>query len=111
MPVRLARGAPEDQAQEGLRRAARCPDWRITCFFVDKNGGAAGVADGALGGALDLIAAAGGGRVESYPEDVEGRKTSGSFLHNASVRLFERHGFTRERQIGKHHWVVTRDVS
>jgi hypothetical protein len=44
------------------------------------------------------------------PRNVEGRRTSSSFLHNATVQLFERHGFVRERQLGKHHWVVARDV-
>jgi hypothetical protein len=69
-----------------------------------------GVADAALDGALQEIARLGGGRVESYPEDTSGRKVSGSFLYNATVALFERHGFERERQIGKHHWVVSRFI-
>jgi hypothetical protein len=34
----------------------------------------------------------------------------GSFLHNATVAMFERYGFERGRQIGKHHWVVSRRV-
>jgi hypothetical protein len=38
---------------------------------------------------------------ESYPEDVAGRSVSGSFLHNATVSLFERHGFERTRRLGK----------
>jgi len=69
-----------------------------------------GVVSQALNGALDEIARLGGGRVESYPEDVAGRPVSGSFLHNATVSLFERHGFERTRQIGKTRWVVTRVV-
>jgi hypothetical protein len=52
----------------------------------------------------------GGGMVESYPEDTAGRKVAGSFLYNATVALFERHGFERVRQVGKHHWVVSRFV-
>ncbi|HEY1917904.1 MAG TPA: hypothetical protein VGH27_20220 [Streptosporangiaceae bacterium] len=52
----------------------------------------------------------GGGRVESYPQDTGGRKVSGSFLYNATVTLFERHGFQRVRPIGKHHWVVSQTV-
>jgi ribosomal protein S18 acetylase RimI-like enzyme len=86
------------------------PDWRITCFFVDKTYRHQGVVSQALNGALDEIARLGGGRVESYPEDVAGRSVSGSFLHNATVSLFERHGFERTRQIGKTRWVVTRVV-
>ena len=49
--------------------------------------------------------------VESYPEDVSGRKVSGSFLNNGTLAMFERHGFTRSRQTGKHRWVVTRLLS
>ena len=40
--------------------------------------------------------------MESYPEDVEGRSVSTSFLHNGTVSLIERHGFERTRRIGKH---------
>jgi ribosomal protein S18 acetylase RimI-like enzyme len=82
------------------------PDWRITCFFVARTHRGRGVASAALAGALREIGRLGGGTVESYPEDVEGRKTSSSFLYNATVSLFERHGFERTRRIGKHHWVV-----
>lgn len=91
--------------------ATAVPDWRITCFFVDRQHRRAGVASTALAGALEQIARLGGGTVESYPEDVEGRTTSASFLYNGSVQLFERHGFQRTRQLGKHHWVMARDVA
>jgi len=87
------------------------PDWRITCFFVAKTQRRTGVASVALAGALDAIRLAGGGRVESYPEDVTGRKVSNGFLYNATVSLFEAHGFERARQLGKHHWVVTKDLT
>lgn len=50
------------------------------------------------------------GRVESYPEDAEGRKVSMSYLNNGTVAMFEHHGFTRDRRIGKHRWVVHRMV-
>lgn len=86
------------------------PDWRITCFFVDRAYRGKGVAAAALAGALEEIARLGGGVVESYPESVEGRSTSSSFLYNATVTLFEAHGFTRTRPLGKHHWVVQRSL-
>lgn len=86
------------------------PDWRITCFFVDRHHRGRGVAALALQAALDQIAHCGGGTVESYPEDTTDRKTSSSFLHNATAALFERHGFTRARRLGKHHWVMTRVI-
>ncbi|MBP7687205.1 MAG: hypothetical protein KA765_04835 [Thermoflexales bacterium] len=86
------------------------PDWRITCFFVDKDYRGQGVAALALKGALSEIARLGGGTVESYPEDVEGRSVSASFLHNATVALFESQGFQRTRRLGKSHWVVSKVV-
>jgi GNAT superfamily N-acetyltransferase len=86
------------------------PDWRITCFFVDGKYRRKGVGSAALAGALAEIARRGGGIVESYPEDSADRSVSASFLHNGTLSLFERHGFERTRQLGKHHWVVTKAV-
>jgi GNAT superfamily N-acetyltransferase len=90
---------------------ATLPDWRITCFFVDKGYRGQGVAAVALHGALQEISRLGGGTVESYPEDVDGRSVSASFLHNGSAAMFEKEGFTRDRQIGKNHWVVIKLVT
>ena len=87
------------------------PDWRITCFFVDKKSRRRGVAAAALAGALEEIARLGGGVVESYPENAEGRKPSSSFLHNGTLAMFEGHGFERIRRLGKHHWVVSKVVT
>ena len=86
------------------------PDWRITCFFVDRDRRGKGVASVALRGALREIARLGGGTVESYPQDVEGRPVSGSFLYNGTLSMFEREGFRRSRRLGKNHWVVTKVV-
>ena len=91
--------------REGL---TALPDWRITCFFVDKAYRGKGVAAAALEGALQEIARRGGGTVESYPEDADGRTVSSSFLHNGTVPMFERQGFERTRRIGKSRWVVTK---
>lgn len=93
-----------------LAVVADAPDWRITCFFVDKTRRGRGIAAVALAGALEQIAHLGGGLVESYPEDMDGRTLSGSFLHNSSVAMFEAQGFERTRRIGKHRWVVARTV-
>ncbi len=86
------------------------PDWRITCFFVDKEYRGKGVASAALKGALGEIARLGGGVVESYPQAAEGRLVSASFLHNGTVSMFERQGFRRVRRLGKNHWVVAKTV-
>lgn len=87
----------------------RLPDWRITCFFVDRARRGQGVAAAALAGALGLIAAAGGGVVEGYPDEVAERATA-AFLHGGTLAMFERAGFQRERKIGKAKWVVRKVV-
>jgi GNAT superfamily N-acetyltransferase len=83
------------------------PDWRITCFFSGKGYRGKGVANAALQGAVEQIQALGGGRIEGYPEETEGRKAAPAFLFNGSLSTFEKHGFQRLRLIGKHKWVVT----
>jgi ribosomal protein S18 acetylase RimI-like enzyme len=83
------------------------PDWRITCFYVDKRHRGQGIARAALAGALDQIGAAGGGLVEAIPEVTAGREAHGRFLFSATVELFEQQGFTRVRQVGKHAWIVS----
>lgn len=87
------------------------PDYRLTCFFVDKRYRRKGVSEAALRGALDLIAAAGGGRVEAYPHDLEeGKKVSASFLYNGNRRMFERAGFSYERPKGAKNCVMVTTV-
>jgi GNAT superfamily N-acetyltransferase len=81
------------------------PDWRIACCYVGKGRRREGVASAALAGALDLIAGLGGGTVEGYPEPADA--VSAGFLFNGALSTYERLGFTRDRQIGKHRWVVT----
>jgi len=86
------------------------PDWRITCVFVDRRYRRRGVARIAVDGALELIAAAGGGVVESYPQDTRGKKVSASFLYNATRSTFEQAGFTYARPKGKNHCIVRKTV-
>ncbi|GAB3766013.1 hypothetical protein GCM10027600_15380 [Nocardioides ginsengisegetis] len=84
------------------------PDWRIACCYVGKGHRRQGVATAALAGALELIAARGGGRVEGYPEDAA--DVSAGFLFHGALSTYDQAGFTRERKIGKHRWVVARQV-
>ena len=65
----------------------------------------------ALRGALDLIAKAGGGVVEGYPQDTQGKKISASFLYNVTRSLYEQTGFSYDRPKGKNHCVMRRTVS
>lgn len=90
--------------------ASPVPDWRITCVFVDRRYRRRGVAGTAVAGALELIAQAGGGTVESYPQDTAGKKVSPSFLYNATRSTFEDAGFTYERPKGKNHCIVRTTV-
>ncbi len=49
------------------------PDWRIGCIFTGSGHRRSGVARAALSAALAAIHDAGGGLIEAYPEQVEGR--------------------------------------
>jgi GNAT superfamily N-acetyltransferase len=83
------------------------PDWRIGCIFTGKGHRRNGVARAAVSGALDAIKAAGGGVVEAYPEQVEGREPQrGSYFHTGPTNLFEEFGFERDRRIAKWRWVM-----
>ena len=84
------------------------PDWRIACNFVGKGHRRHGVATAALEGALELIAELGGGRVEGYPEPADA--VPAGFLFHGALSMFERTGFTKDRKIGKHRWVVVKDI-
>ena len=87
----------------------RYPDYRITCLFVDKRYRRRGVTGVALAGALDLIARAGGGVVEGYPHDPEGRRVA--VLYNGTRSLFERAGFELVRRKGQRNTVMRRAVA
>jgi len=86
----------------------RLPDYRVTCIFVDKKYRRKGVTEVALRGAVDLIAEAGGGVVEGYPHDNEGKKIS--VLYNSTRALYERAGFTYVRAKGMRNCVMRRTV-
>ncbi len=90
--------------EQGLERL---PDYRITCLFVDRSYRRKGLAAVAVQGAMALIGAAGGGLVEAYPHDLPpGKKTSASFLYNATRTMYEQLGFEYERPKGKGNCVM-----
>lgn len=96
--------------REYHRDAVTLPDWRITCFFIESEYRHKGVATAALTGALREIARLGGGTVESYPEETDGRAMSEPFLYNGTLSMFESVGFRRSRPLGRNRWVVTKVV-
>lgn len=92
------------------RSGVEVPDWRIPCFFVDRDRRKEGVAEAALRGALRIIAAGGGGTVDGYPIDTRGKPYSNSFLWGGSVSMFERAGFQRVVALGTSKWIMRRTV-
>lgn len=108
-------GTPEElpsiyHRKEYLAGLDRLPDYRLTCFFVDRRYRRKGVAAVALRGALGLIAQSGGGVVEAYPQDTPGKKVSASFLYNGTRSLFEQAGFSYDRPKGMNHCVMSKTV-
>jgi hypothetical protein len=106
-PVELPNINHRKDYEAGMNRP---PDYRLTCFFTDRNYRRQGVSALALQGALDLIAKSGGGVVEAYPQDTAGKKITASFLYNGTRSLFEQAGFTYLRPKGKNHTVMTKTV-
>ena len=99
--VRIKNRREYDTTQDGV-----LPAWRIGCNYVRAGHRRQRVAADALAGALELIAAMGGGRVEGYPEPA-GAVPAG-FLFHGVLSTFDQLGFTRDRMIGKHRWVVSK---
>ncbi len=104
-PAEVVRIKSRPAYEKGL---TELPDWRIGCNFVGKGHRRQGVATAGLAGALEQIAALGGGVVEGYPEPAG--DVSAGFLFHGALSTFEAQGFVRDRQIGKHRWVVRRTV-
>lgn len=106
-------GVPEEVPRIKNRAAyerglSDLPDWRIACCYVGKGHRRQGAAAAGLSGALRLIAGIGGGKVEGYPEDAA--SVSAGFLFHGALSTYEQLGFTRDRKIGKHRWVVSKRV-
>jgi len=102
-------GSPEElpnihHRKEYEATLERPPDYRITCIFVDKEYRRKGVTAAALGGAVDLIARAGGAVVEGHPHNIAGQKAS--VLNNGTWSLYERAAFSYLRPKGKRHCVM-----
>jgi GNAT superfamily N-acetyltransferase len=105
-------GPPAEIATIKNRRAyerdlVELPDWRIGCVFTGSGHRRQGVARAGLAAALSAISRAGGGIVEAYPEQLEGRGPQrGAYLHTGPEDLFEEFGFVRDRRIAKWRWVM-----
>lgn len=107
-PEELPRITHRKEYEAGM---VESPDYRITCFFVDRDYRRGGVSAVALDGALRLIAEAGGGVVDGLPYDTHGEKANASFLYNGTRSLFEQAGFEYQRPKGKNHCVMRMRVA
>jgi GNAT superfamily N-acetyltransferase len=86
------------------------PNWRIPCFFVDRDRRKQGVAEAALAGALRMIASKGGGTVDAYPLSLRGRPYSSSFLWGGTETMFTRAGFRPVVKLGTSKLVMRKAV-
>ncbi len=73
------------------------PDWRVACFFVDKDHRKRGLVRLLLGHVLETIQADGGGIVEAFPLVVAG---SNKPQYAGKVALFEDFGFDQVTMLG-----------
>jgi GNAT superfamily N-acetyltransferase len=107
-------GSTDELALRHVREYRKDPPppacWRIACIFVDRRHRGQGIARAAIEGAIAQIAAAGGGLVEVISETTEGREAQSRFLFSATAELFEEFGFVPVRQVGKHAWIMSREV-
>ena len=102
-------GTPDElpnihHSKQYLAEADVVPDYRITCIFVDKRYRRQSYAKVALAGALDLIAAQGGGVVEGYPHEVGEKRMSNPYDVRASglrVRPLQGHEEHRHAAHGR----------
>jgi hypothetical protein len=95
----------------GFRKLGEAaPDWRITCFFVDRDRRKEGIADAALAGALRIIATKGGGTVDGYPIATRGKPYSSSFLFSGTESMFAEAGFRPVGALGTSKMVMRRLV-
>lgn len=92
------------------RLRATPPDWRLTCFFVDRDRRKEGVAEAALAGALRLIANRGGGTVDGYPIATRGQPYSSSFLWGGTESMFTEAGFKTLGPLGTSKLVMRKTV-
>jgi hypothetical protein len=86
------------------------PDWRVPCFFVDRDQRKQGVAEAALAGALRLIAAKGGGTVDGYPITTKGKPYGSSFLWGGTESMFVEAGFRPLGHLGTSKLVMRKVV-
>jgi GNAT superfamily N-acetyltransferase len=82
------------------------PDWRITCFFVDRPFRRSGVALSALRAALEAIASRGGGIVEAYPST----NPRAVAIWFGTISMFQACGFSKVAPFGRSNVLMRRRV-
>jgi GNAT superfamily N-acetyltransferase len=103
-PAEVARIKNRPAVEKGYPQ----PDWRIGCCYVGKGYRRRGVNGAAIAGAVDLIRELGGGLVEGYPEDAA--DVAAGFLYHGALSTYDKLGFERVVKVGKHRWVVRKQI-
>jgi hypothetical protein len=113
VPIRFSGGASAHLPPEGIRGDPHGGGARLSRHvFLRRQGlSAERRRSGGASWCLDLIAKAGGGVVEGYPRDTQGKKMSATFLYSAMRSLFEEAGFGYDRPKGKFNCVMRRTIS
>jgi GNAT superfamily N-acetyltransferase len=84
-----------------LKRVDDRPVWSVVCFYIPRGERGGGLGKALLKGALDHVASRGGGIVEAYPIDTNGRRPSAE-VFTGVASMFERAGFREvERRGGR----------
>src|SRR5690606_40757815 len=93
-----------------LRVTGRVAARVATAGGVDKRFRGQGYAKVALAGALEQIAALGGGIVEGYPHEIGEKRMNNSFVYNGTRAMYEEAGFEYVRSKGLKNTVMRRTV-
>src|SRR5260370_42627914 len=93
---------PKKNPKAYEKSLAELPEWRIGCLFTGSGSRRKGVARAGVAASLAATAHAGGGLVEAYPGQVDGRDPQrGTSLPTGPEGLFEEVAFARYRPIAK----------
>ena len=94
--------------EEGLDQP---PDYRLTCFFIDRRLPAPGRVRARPARRLGPDRTGRRRRRRGVPAGHRGKKITASFLYNGTRSLFEQAGFTYLRPKGKNHCVMSTTVA
>ena len=93
------------------RQFVEPPDYRVTCFFVDKRYRRQRRVHSRPAGRPGADRAGGRRRRRGVSQDTANKQITASFLYNGTRSLFEEAGFTYDRPKGKNHCVMITTIA